>query len=73
MDLRIQFLVCMLAGWLNRQQQAVIEYQREEIAVLLEQLGGKPKPFTDRQTGSKCQRRWKEGWKMTVRNSLRLT
>ena len=51
MDLRIQFLVCMLAGWLNRQQQAVIEYQREEIAVLLEQeqLGGKPKPFTDRQ------------------------
>ena len=51
MDLRIQFLVCMLAGWLNRQQQAVIEYQREEIAVLLEQeqLGGKPKPFTDHQ------------------------
>jgi hypothetical protein len=32
MDLRIQFLVCMLAGWLNRQQQAVIEYQQEEIA-----------------------------------------
>ncbi|MDA7645643.1 hypothetical protein N8642_04710 [bacterium] len=49
MDLRILFLVCMLAGWLNRQQQAVIEYQQEGIAVLLEQLGGKPAPFTDRQ------------------------
>ena len=41
MDLRLQFLVCALAGWLNRQQQAVIDYQREEISVLLEQNGGK--------------------------------
>jgi putative transposase len=49
MDLRFQVLVCMLAGWLNRQQQAVIEYQREEISVLLEQNGGKPKAFTDSQ------------------------
>ena len=37
----------MLVGWLNRQQQDVIEYQQEETAVLLEQLGGKPAPFTD--------------------------
>ncbi len=49
MDLRFQVLVCMLAGWLNRQQQDVIEYQREEISVLLEQNGGKPKAFTDSQ------------------------
>jgi putative transposase len=49
MDLRFQFLVCMLAGWLNRQQQAVIDYQREEISVLLEQNGGKPGAFTDSQ------------------------
>ena len=46
MDLRFQVLVCMVAGWLNRQQQDVIEYQREEISVLLEQNGGKPKAFT---------------------------
>ena len=34
-------LVCMLAGLLNRQQQDVIEYQREEISILLEQNGEK--------------------------------
>ena len=47
MDLRIQFLVCRPGGWLDRQQQDVIKCQQEEIAVLLEQLGGKPAPFTD--------------------------
>lgn len=46
MDLRVQFLVCMLGGWLNRQQQAVIYYQQETV-VLQEQLCGKPRPFTD--------------------------
>ena len=35
MDLRFQVLVSMLAGWLNRQQQDVIEYQREEVSILL--------------------------------------
>ena len=36
------------AGWLNRQQQAVIEYLETENAVLLEALGRKPR-LTDRQ------------------------
>lgn len=31
-----------LAGWLNRHQNAVIDYQREENRVLLEMLDGKP-------------------------------
>ena len=39
----------MVTGWVNRQQQAVIEYLREENRILLEQLGGKPKRFTDAQ------------------------
>ena len=30
----------MLAGWINRHQQAVIAYQKEEIRVLREMLGG---------------------------------
>ena len=34
---------------MNRHQQVVIEYLQEENRVLLEQLGGKPKPFTDAQ------------------------
>ena len=42
----------MLGDWLNRQQQALIEYQREEISVLLEQNGGKPKVFTGSQRRS---------------------
>ena len=37
----IRVLVLMLAGWVNREQQAMIEYLREENRVLLEQLGGR--------------------------------
>ena len=42
-------MVGMVAGWINRQQQAIIEYLMEERRVLIEQLGGKPKAFTDSQ------------------------
>ena len=50
MDLRFQFLVCMLAGWPSRQQQqAVIDYQRKDLSILLEQNGGKPGSLTDSQ------------------------
>jgi transposase InsO family protein len=42
-------VVLMLAGWINRHQQAVIAYQREEIRVLREMLGGKRLRFTDGQ------------------------
>ena len=41
----------MIAGWIDRHQQAVIAYQREETKVLREMLGGKRLRFTD------CQRR----------------
>jgi hypothetical protein len=34
-----QFLVIVLAGWMNQRQQNVIEYLREENRVLREQLG----------------------------------
>jgi len=30
----VQLVALMLAGWINRHQQAVIAYQREEIKVL---------------------------------------
>ena len=42
-------LLLMLAGWINRHQQAVIAYQREETNVLREMLGGKRLRFTDQQ------------------------
>ena len=44
-----QLVALMLAGWINRHQQAVIAYQREEIKVLREMLGGKCLRFTDQQ------------------------
>jgi transposase InsO family protein len=34
-----QLLVAILAGWVNRQQQAVIDFQRTEIQILRERLG----------------------------------
>ena len=44
-----KLLLVALAGWMNRQQQLVIEYLQEEIRVLKEQQGdGRPK-FTDEQ------------------------
>src|ERR1035438_6332564 len=48
-DDAIQFLLIAVAGWMSRHQQAVIEYLQEENRILLEQLGGKPKRFTDAQ------------------------
>ncbi len=37
-------LLFALAGWINRQQQAAIDYLREENRVLREQLGGQRLP-----------------------------
>jgi putative transposase len=44
-----QFLVIVLAGWMNQRQQSVIEYLREENRVLREQLGDRRLRFTDDQ------------------------
>ncbi len=45
----LHLLVIALAGWLNRQQQAVIDYLIEENRVLKDQLGGQRLRFTDEQ------------------------
>ena len=39
----------MLAGWIRREQEAVVVYQKEEIRALREMLGGKRLRFTDAQ------------------------
>ena len=44
----LQFFLICLACWLNRNQQNVIEYLQEEVRVLTEQLGKKPR-FNDDQ------------------------
>ena len=42
-------MLIILAGWINRQQQEVIEYLRTENAVLKEKLGKKRILLTDDQ------------------------
>jgi hypothetical protein len=44
-----QLLVIALAGWLNRYQQAIIDYLIEENRVLKDQLDGQRFRFTDEQ------------------------
>ena len=44
----MRFILLCLAGWVNREQQAVIEYLVEEIRVLKEIHGKRPQ-FTDAQ------------------------
>ena len=45
----LQFLVFIVAGWLNRQQQDLIDYLREENRILREQLGSRRLRLTDEQ------------------------
>jgi hypothetical protein len=44
----LAFLLMCVAGWMNRNQQAVIEYLQEEVGVFKEQLGRRPR-FDDNQ------------------------
>ncbi len=44
-----QILVAAMAGWITRQQDAVVEYLREENRVLKQQLGRKRLRLTDAQ------------------------
>ncbi len=45
----MKLMVVALAGWINQQQQDVIEYLREEVRVLKELQGKKRLKFTDEQ------------------------
>ena len=43
----LQFLVLTFAGWVNRHQDDLIAYLREENRVLREHLGPRPLRLTD--------------------------
>jgi len=49
MNLYLEFLLFVFAGWVNRHQQAVIEYLQAENQSLREQLGKKRIRWTDVQ------------------------
>ncbi len=42
-------ILMMMAGWIHREQEAVVAYQKEEIRALREMLGEKRPRFTDAQ------------------------
>jgi putative transposase len=44
-----RFLLIAVSGWMNQQQQPIIDYLREENRVLREQLGGRRPRFNDDQ------------------------
>jgi len=66
MPLPIDFLLCMLIGWVTRQQTEVIEYLKAENLALREKLEGKRLRFTDAQ-----RRRLARKAKPLGRNRLR--
>ena len=47
--LHLQFLIWILAGWVNCGQQDVIEYLQEENRLLREELGARRLRLTDAQ------------------------
>ena len=59
-----RLLLISLTGWLNQQQQDVIEYLQEENRILREQLGGKRLRFNDDQRRRLAVRAKKLGWRM---------
>ena len=65
MNLYVQFLLFVFAGWVNRHQQAVIEYLQTENQALREQLGKKRIRWTNVQ-----RRRLAEKAKAVGRSAL---
>ena len=61
------FLVSTVAGWLNRHQDDLIDYLREENRVLREQLGGRPLRLTDSQRRRLAVRGRKLGRRVLIR------
>ena len=58
------FLISALAGWLNQEQQKVLDYLREENRVLKEQLGTKKIRLTDTQRRRLAAKGWEIGWRL---------
>jgi putative transposase len=46
---RLQFLLMVFADWVNRRQLEIIDYRKEENAVLRAQMGPRRRRFTDNQ------------------------
>ncbi len=49
LSIPLQMMIVAVAGWVNREQQSIIDYQREEIRVLRELHGKKRLRLNDEQ------------------------
>jgi len=65
-------MVNLVAGWVNRHQQAVIEYLTEERQILIEQLGGKQKAFNNSQRIRLTQKAKKLGRRESTYTALKM-
>ena len=63
----LQFLVLTVAGWVNRRQEDLIDYLREENRVLREHLGSRPLRLTDAQRRRLAVRGQKIGRRVLMR------
>lgn len=54
----LSFLPVCVSRWMNRRQQAVIEYLQEEVRVLPEQLGKGPRCTDDQRRGLGVETHW---------------
>jgi hypothetical protein len=68
-----RLLLISLAGWLNQQQQDVIDYLEEENRVLREQLGDKRLRFNDDQRRRLAVRAKKLSWRTLEQLSTMVT
>jgi hypothetical protein len=68
-----RLLLISLAGWLNEQQQDVIDYLEEENRVLREQFGDKRLRFNDDQRRRLAVRAKKLGWRTLQQLSTMVT
>ena len=65
LDTPLQMILVVLAGWINRQQLAIIDYLKEENRVLRELHGRRRLRFTDDQ-----RRRSKNTSSTTIWNGI---
>jgi len=45
----LSFIILVIAGWINKEQQKTIDYLQEEVRVYKELLGKRPPRFNDKQ------------------------
>ena len=59
-----QLLLILLAGWINRQQQALLEFQRLQIEALLNRWARNAScsPTSSEITGRQRQGNWPQGF-----------